>query len=465
MRWPLLIALGVAACQAGPAPVEPPATPEQPPPGALPPPPVEPPPIQPPPPPVEPPTAATPAVVLVSIDGFRWDYLDRGITPELARIAERGVRADALRPAFPTKTFPNHYSIVTGLLPGHHGIVGNRFRAPDVGRFFSMSNRESQRDPRFWLGTPIWVVAEREGLRTAPYFWPGSEADIGGIRPTWWVPYDQATPDTARIRQVLDWLALPLDQGPAFVTLYFSLVDAAGHDYGPVAPETDRAIAEADRLVGLLDAGLEQLGRPVNLMLVSDHGMAATSPDQVVWLDDLVRGTWLDADETSPVLMAWPRAGMEDSLLTGLRRSPHLTVYRRSELPARWELAESPRVAPVVAVAEKGWSIAWRPGPGQPPWSLRGAHGYDDTLPSMGGLFLARGPAFCEGVRVPAFRNVHLYPLLAHLLGVTAPASDGSLDSVRAFLSAPASSALPPPPGSARAAPPRARSSSSPAPR
>ena len=404
-----------------------------------------------------------PAVLLVSLDGFRWDYLDRGLTPNLGRIARAGVRARALRPSFPTKTFPNHYSIVTGLAPGHHGIVGNEFRAPDLGRRLSMHDEESVKDARFWLGTPIWVAAERQGIRTAPFFWPGSETEIGGVRPAWSVAYDEAMPDPARVRQVLGWLALPASRRPGFVTLYFSLVDAAGHEYGPEAAETDSAIARADRLIGLLDAGLARLRTPIDLLVVSDHGMTDASPDRVIWLDDLVRRDWLETGEVSPVLMAWPRAGKEDSVVTGLRRNGHLRVYRRSELPARWQLAGSPRVGSVVAVADEGWSMRWCPVVEHKPWRLRGEHGYDDSLPSMSGIFLARGPAFRKGAQVPPFRNVHLYPLIARLLGVSVPPSDGSIDSVRMVLSAPAPSASPPPPASAPAASPPGRSSASPA--
>ncbi|HEU5039582.1 MAG TPA: ectonucleotide pyrophosphatase/phosphodiesterase, partial [Gemmatimonadales bacterium] len=258
---------------------------------------------------------ARPPVVLVSLDGFRQEYFDRGLTPALAALARDGVRARALVPVFPTTTFPNHYAIVTGLYPGRHGIVGNEFTAPDVGARFAMRDRGAVRDARFWLGMPVWVAAERHGLRTAPYFWPGSEAPIDGIRPTWWMPYDHATPDTARVRRVLDWLALPEGRRPALVTLYFSLVDHAGHDFGPDAPETDSAIARADHLVALLRAGLDRLGRSTNLLVVSDHGMTAVSPERVVWLDGFVPREWLEIDGRSPVLTGWPLPGREDSVV------------------------------------------------------------------------------------------------------------------------------------------------------
>jgi predicted AlkP superfamily pyrophosphatase or phosphodiesterase len=403
-------------------------------------------------------------VVLVSLDGFRSDYLDRSLTPALARLAEAGVRARALVPVFPTTTFPNHYSLVTGLTPARHGIVGNEFIDPEIGGF-SMYDRASVRDARFWKGEPIWVAAERQGVRTAVYFWPGSEAPIGGVRPTWWAPYAHATPDTVRLRWVLDRLALPPERRPGLLTLYLSLVDGAGHDFGPDSREVDSAIVRADAVVGLLLDALDRPGAdPVNLLVVSDHGMAGTTEERTVWLDDHLERDWLEVDALSPVLMARPRPGRENAVRRRLAGAARLTVYRRDSLPGRWRLAGAPGVAPLVAVADEGWTIAWRPVPGEPPARpSRGEHGYDNRLPSMGAIFLARGPGFRRGLVVPAFGNVHVYPLLAELLGVVPAATEGSLDSVRAMLAVPGSSAPAPPPASPPAPAAPASSSGAPA--
>lgn len=370
-------------------------------------------------------------LVLVSIDGFRWDYLDRGMTPNLARLAREGVRARAMVPVFPTKTFPNHYSIVTGRYPGHHGIIGNTFSAPELGLRYTMTDRSAVRDPRFYGGEPIWVTAERQGQRTAPDFWPGSEAAIGGVRPTYTVSYDPVLPDADRANRVLGLLDAPPRRRPTFITMYMSGVDAAGHRYGPDAPETGAAIAHADSVVGVLMAGLARLGLAddVDLIVVSDHGMAVTSPDRVIRLGDYMPTDWLDVDEISPTLMAWPRAGLEDSVYRRLRTAPHLTVYRRAEVPARYHLDGSPRMPPVIALADPGWTIRRSGEKGS-----YGAHGYDDSLSDMGAIFIARGPAFRQGVEVPAFRNIHLYALMAAVLGLTPAENDGSLDSVRSVL-------------------------------
>jgi predicted AlkP superfamily pyrophosphatase or phosphodiesterase len=371
-------------------------------------------------------------VVLVSLDGFRRDYLDRGLTPNLSRLAREGVRAEALVPVFPTKTFPNHYTIVTGRYPAEHGILGNVFTAPDVGGRFSLWDRDAVRDARFYLAEPIWVTAERQGRRTAPLFWPGSEAPIHGVRPTYALPFDGEMPDTARVRRLLEWLDLPLERRPTFLTLYSSAVDNAGHDYGPDAPETNRAIAQVDSIIGLLTAGLAERGR-ANLVIVSDHGMVSTGPDRVIWLDDYVSADALRVDEMSALLTAWPAAGLEDSVYQGLKRAPHLVVYRRAELPARFHLEGSPRVAPIVAIADEGWTIAQRTANGQATIIL-GNHGFDDTLSTMRAIFIAHGPAFRRGITVAPFRNIHVYPLLAEVLGLTPARTDGSLDSVRALL-------------------------------
>jgi predicted AlkP superfamily pyrophosphatase or phosphodiesterase len=373
-------------------------------------------------------------VLLVSIDGFRWDYLDRGLTPTLSRLAREGVRAEALVPVFPTKTYPNHYTLVTGRYPATHGIVGNVLTAPDIGRRLSLWDRDAVRDARFYLAEPLWVTAERQGRPTAPLFWPGSEAAINGVRPSHILPYDGKMADTAQIAWMLDLLSPAVRSRPVFLTLYFSLVDNAGHDFGPDAPETDAAIRRADSLVARVLEGLERIGREdVNLVVASDHGMASTGPDRVIWLDQLVAADAMQVDEMSTLLMAWPAPGLEDSVVRALRRAPHLAVYPRAELPERYRL-EGPRIPPVIAVADEGWTIARRTAEEPDPKIVLGNHGYDDTLTSMRAFFVARGPAFRQGAKVPAFRNIHLYPLLAEVLGVTPVETDGSLDSVRAML-------------------------------
>jgi predicted AlkP superfamily pyrophosphatase or phosphodiesterase len=385
------------------------------------------------------PARAPAAVVLVSIDGFRYDYLDRITAPNLHRMVDEGIRAP-LVPVFPSKTFPNHYSIVTGLYPAHHGIVDNTFYDPAFDAVFRISDSVAVADARWWGGEPVWVTAERQGLVAASFFWPGSEAPIDGDRPRYWEHYDGRVPDSTRVRQVLEWLVLPLARRPRFVTLYFSDVDAAGHRFGPASPEVAAAILHVDSAMGMLLDGLRErhLDDHVNVIVVSDHGMAATSPDSVVALDDYVEFDLLaNVVSGNPLCGLWPRPGMEDSVYRELHgRNPHLMVWRRDEIPERFHYRGSRRIPPVLAVARVGWTVALHRADlvAHPERFRGGAHGYDDTLPQMRAVFLAAGPAFRKGVVASAFRNIHIYDLIAAILGLTPAPNDGSVDSTAGLL-------------------------------
>ena len=216
----------------------------------------------------------TPILILISLDGWRWDYIDRQPAPNLKALAARGVRAKAMIPSFPVLTFPNHYTIVTGLYPEHHGVVGNSMRDPAMPERFSMS-AETARDARWWGGEPLWVTAIRQGRRAATMFWPGSEAAIGGVRPTYWMPYDNTLGNRERVAQAIAWVALPAAERPSFVSLYFEEVDTAGHDFGPDSPQLAAAVSHLDDALGELVAGVQRLGLDdrTSLVVVSDHGM------------------------------------------------------------------------------------------------------------------------------------------------------------------------------------------------
>ena len=380
------------------------------------------------------PQGGGPIVVLVSLDGFRWDFLERYPTPNLHRLAERGVRARWMAPVFPTLTFPNHYSIITGLLPAHHGIVSNQFLEPVTGRRFRYTDTLAMRDSSWWGGEPLWVTAERQGRRSASFFWPGSEAAIGGVRPSRWLVYDGQVPWTARAESSLAWLQAPEPERPAFVTVYWSGVDEAEHRFGPEAPEALDAVASADSLVGRLLDGLTTAGlaRRVNLVVVSDHGSAATSRDRVVLLDDYVDVTTVDLIRGGQALSLRARDGDDARLFAALRRVPHVAFYRRAETPARWRYRDNDRIAPIVGQAEAGWTITTRQLAARR-FNL-GEHGYDDTVSAMRGIFVAAGPAFREGVVTAPFRNVHVYEPVCAILGLRPALNDGSLDSVRVML-------------------------------
>ena len=368
--------------------------------------------------------AQAPNVILISIDGFRADYLQRGATPVLAQLAAEGA-SGSMKPSFPSVTFPNHYTLVTGLHPDHHGIVGNNMVDAELGRF-SLGNKQAVTDRRWWdQGEPIWVSAERQGAKTATMFWPGSEADIRGVRPSYWAPFDQSMPGDARVDQVLTWLDLPAAQRPALTTLYFDIVDTMGHHHGPDAPQTLEATRSVDASIGRLVEGLKARGLYENtiLVVVSDHGMAATSPDRVTVLDDIVDPEAVQIVYGGAVTFLNPVAGREAEVELALLGSrPHLDCWRKSEIPARFILGSNPRVPAIVCASEPGWLLATRARPVTKPG---GAHGYDNAAPEMQAIFIAHGPGVIAGRRLENLDSVDVQPFLARLLGVSAPHGDG----------------------------------------
>ncbi len=377
------------------------------------------------------------ATVLISIDGFRWDYFDHLPAPNLHRLARAGVRARWMVPSFPTLTFPNHYTVATGLYPVHHGIVGNRFVDPGDGARFRYNDTTTSLLSRWWLGEPIWLTAERQGRRSFTFFWPGAEVEIDGGRPSRWRPYQDAFPNAARIDSVIDWLSLPAAERPSLVTLYFSSVDHAGHDHGPGSRELGRAVAEVDADLGRLLDGLDRrgLGGRVNIVIVSDHGMTAKSRDRSVVLDDYLDTGSVDAVSLGEFISLIPRDGDAGRVLRALAGAPHLHLYAADSVPERWHYRGSRRIAPVVGVADPGWVLTTRAtlerkDDGTP----GGGHGYDNADAAMRAVFIAAGPSFRRGVVVEPFQNVHVYELLCRVLGLRPAPNDGSLDSVRALL-------------------------------
>jgi predicted AlkP superfamily pyrophosphatase or phosphodiesterase len=379
-----------------------------------------------------------PILILVSFDGWRWDYIQRAAVPNLRALAARGVRSEGLIPSFPSKTFPNHYTIVTGLYPEHHGIVSNNMVDRDFPERFTMT-AETARNARWWGGEPLWVTAIRQGLHSSTMFWPGSEAAILGVRPSEWKPFDDKVENGERLKQVLDWLALPFDQRPSFISLYFSEVDHAGHDFGPDSPQVLEAARHLDDALGRLVSGIEMLGLldQVTLVIVSDHGMSQLSDRRVIFLDDYVDLATLDVVEWTPVAELTPKTGSVEDLYRAVRgKHPSLAVYRRDQVPRHLHYRDNPRIPPIIGIADDGWTITSHRRFADDAAKGRkhgGEHGYDPDLKSMHGLFVAAGPHIRRNTVVPEFENIHIYEFLCHVLGLAPAKNDGDPKVTRRF--------------------------------
>ncbi len=376
-----------------------------------------------------------PVTILVSIDGFRPDYLDRGVTPNLGRLRAGGVFA-SMRPSFPSITFPNHWTIVTGLRPDRSGIVGNKMEDPArPGETFTMATD----DPFWWSeSSPIWVDAEKAGIRTATMFWPGANVAVGGVlkpdshgaidggtRPEDWQQFNQQVTGTQRVNAVLDWMRRPAAIRPRLVTLYFDTVDSAGHAGGPDSQGVTDAVADVDASIGQLVGGLAALGQPANLVIVADHGMAATSSTRVVPLDGIANPADYRVIESGPYASLFAVPGHEAALEARLlAKHDHVQCWRKADIPARFQYGRNPRVPAYLCLAETGWRVD----PTAPKKAFTsGTHGYDNMAPEMRALFIANGPAFATGRTIPSFDNVDIEPLLRDLISLPAEAGlDGS---------------------------------------
>ena len=366
-------------------------------------------------------------VVLLSIDGLNLDALGRGNSPHIDALAAAGVQARWMTPSYPAITFPNHYSIVTGLLPDRHGIIHNQMDDPDLGRF-ELRDRDALRNPGWWSDAlPIWLQARRAGLRTATFSYPGGEVAIDGQHADLWHHYDESLSPSQRIARMLDWLALP--QRPHLLAGYFEHVDKAGHYAGPNSEAYAQALRQIDTAVGELVAGLRQRGQldRINLIIVSDHGMAEVPNGQVVAVEDMVDPSVARAVSVGQVIGFDPLPGQQAEAhrqLVGAHT--RYDCWPRGELPARWQYGSHRRIPAIICQMHEGWDanhrhILARRAPG-----VRGSHGYDIDLPSMRSPFIAHGPAFRRQAVIEPIANVDVYPLMTGLLGLSLPPNDGN---------------------------------------
>jgi predicted AlkP superfamily pyrophosphatase or phosphodiesterase len=385
--------------------------------------------------------AQTPPLIIVSLDGFRWDYCDLfpEAAPTLRTLARAGVATRGLIPVFPSNTFPNHYSVVTGLYPSHHGIINNDFFDPELGQVFRY-NQPMARDARWWRGEPIWVTAIKQGRKAASSFWVGSESEIGGVRPTFWRVFDATLPFDRRLEELSGWLKLPEAERPAVITFYLEETNSAGHRFGPDSPEVIAAIKFVDQCVQTLLARLRGEGIEPDLIITSDHGMTATGADKTVIIDDMVdlKTVQIDADGSALAIRALDENAA--GLVQKFSAIPHVKAYLAQDLPKRFHLEPSPRVAPVWVLPDEGWHIVTRatferlkrrfPEKGY----VAGDHGYDPGLTTMRGIFIAHGPSFQSGIQLPEVENIHLYNLMCAVLKLQPAHNDGDDRLVKAAL-------------------------------
>lgn len=371
-----------------------------------------------------------PYVVLVSLDGFRWDYPDYFHTPNLDKIKKGGVKAKSMQPSYPTKTFPNHYSIATGLYPDHHGIVNNAFYDKAANKTFTLKTA-AKRDAYFYGGNPIWNLAEEQGVKSACYYWPGS--DIGVKSPSIFKIYDDTVSYESRIDTVVDWLSLPESERPHLITLYFDQPDKTGHDFGPLSEENKKTVTEVDAVIGQLTQRLDALsiGKEINLIVVSDHGMAAISNEKKVAILDYLQPEWYGyAAVINPIMSIEAKYGYKEAIANALKKVPHIKYYPSNHVPKRLHFGTNSRALDFVVEADQGYSLVLK----SDQKVSGGTHGYDNNLKDMQAIFYAKGPNFKTGKKVKSFRNVSVYPLIASILGLKVGVIDGDLDEVKMLL-------------------------------
>ncbi|MEZ5082418.1 MAG: ectonucleotide pyrophosphatase/phosphodiesterase [Bacteroidales bacterium] len=372
-------------------------------------------------------------VVMLSMDGFRWDYTEKVPTPNFDKLAAMGVKAKSLKPCFPTKTFPNHYSIATGLYPDHHGIVLNSFFDPESNRNFSIMDRETVQDGSFYDGEPIWVTAEKQGIKSGSYFWVGSEAEIDGFRPTYWKTYTKDFPYKQQIDSVISWLQKPEDYRPQLILWYFDEPDQTGHIAGPDSQELESKIIELDFLLGYFINEIEKLPfrEQINVIVTSDHGMSATSEERKIVLYDFIPNEWvIEVQGYNPNFNMKAKEGYIDSIYFALKDVEGITIWKTGELPERLQYGHHIRTLDLVVVADSSWSVelSHEKNVGN------GAHGYDNNNRDMQTIFYAYGLAFKENYISETFNNVDIYPLICEIIKLKPAPVDGKIANVRNLL-------------------------------
>lgn len=382
---------------------------------------------------------STPYVLLVSFDGFRWDYLNRNITPNLDEVISSGVRASSLRPIFPSKTFPNHLSIVTGMYAENHGIIFNRFEEITTGEIYQLSDTAAVRNPDWYKAEAFWTTAEKNNITTASFFWPGSELNNESRRPTYFKHYDHNLPYRERIDGVIDWLQLPQSERPHFITLYFHDTDSYGHEFGPNSPEINQSIQRIDTLVEYLNNELSKIGMKdsLNIIFVSDHGMTEISNTRIINIENILHGLDYKLGGSKPLAMIEPNRNDFDSCYARLERNQeHFRLYKKENMPRYYHFNENKNIFSLLLVADLGWSIVDNKQIlNMSKYASKGNHGYDHNEIDLHGIFTAIGPNFKNGYKTGSLWNIDIYPLLCKMFNITPnPNIDGKLERIEFLL-------------------------------
>ncbi len=366
-----------------------------------------------------------PYLLVVSLDAFRWDYQQIYQLKNFDSIAQKGVKAKSFQPCFPSVTFPNHYSMATGLYPDHHGIVQNKFYDKDMDLTYRIGDRKMVMDGRFYGGEPIWATAEKQGIKTASFYWVGSEAKINGIQPSYWKIYENKIPFSQRIDTLMYWFQLPEAERPHLVMFYLPEPDETTHDFGPISNESKIMVTYLDSLMGVLYQKIKTLsiGDEVNIMIVSDHGMAQLDSKKNIIIDDYIKPEWIKGMYGhNPTFNISATSVFVDSIYNALKNVPHLSVWKAGELPERLHYGTNKRIGDMVILADIGWSISRKKD--KPPYG--GTHGFDNKEMDMHGIFYAVGPAFKTNYQMNTIENIQLYNIMTKVLKIKPAKNDAN---------------------------------------
>jgi len=380
-----------------------------------------------------------PYVLLISFDGFRWDYLDRGLSPNIEKFYNDGIRAMSLQPCFPSKTFPNHYSIITGMYPENHGIISNYFKDIKRNQVYRLGDSAQVRNSEWYLGEAFWETAERNRIKTASYFWPGSEVHLSYRHPSYFMEYNQQTPYKDRVDGVINWLKLPKEKRPHFITLYFEDTDNTGHDFGPDSKEVNESIVRLDNIVKYLDESLKSINfrDSINIIIVSDHGMTSTPKEKIINIESIVPDFGCKFIEPGPVMKIECDINKIEAVYQKLKQNKnHYRVFRREDVPDYFHYSKNPFISPIIIVADLGYSLVDNRTMKRSveKWSL-GNHGFDNHASDMHGIFVANGSMFRKNYKTGSVLNIDIYPLLCKIFDIFPRANiDGDLSRIKFIL-------------------------------